>query len=84
MRILHREGWGLAPQPFDAATLYAYSPLEPNGAAGVRVAFPILVSPVGLAAEATVCAMPLQTVARGDNLTLADQLRDWFEELRRR
>jgi hypothetical protein len=41
-------------------------------------------SPAGLAAEATVCAQLLQTVARGDNLTLAEPLRDWSEELRRR
>jgi hypothetical protein len=32
-------------------------------------------SPAGLAAEATVCAQLLQTVARGDNLALEDQLR---------
>ncbi|MGW0538670.1 hypothetical protein [Streptomyces sp. NPDC003032] len=38
----------------------------------------------GFAAEATVCAQLLQTVARGDNLTLEDQLRHWSEELRRR
>jgi hypothetical protein len=29
-----------------------------------------------------VCAMPLQAVARGDNLTFADQFRNWSEELR--
>jgi hypothetical protein len=39
-------------------------------------------SPADLAAEATVCAMPLQAVARGDNLTFADQFRNWSEELR--
>ncbi|MFD9465488.1 hypothetical protein [Streptomyces sp. NPDC060027] len=84
LRILDREGWGRAPQGFDAATLYAYTLLKPDTAARVRDAFPILGSPAGFAAEATVCAQLLQTVARGDNLTLADPLRDWSEELRRR
>ncbi|WP_436847757.1 hypothetical protein [Streptomyces avermitilis] len=84
MRILGWEGWGRAPQGFDAATLYAYSLLQPDVAARVRAAFPVLSGPVGLAAEATVCAQLLQTVARGDNLTLEDQLRHWSEELRRR
>ncbi|MFB7441776.1 hypothetical protein ACFC01_26095 [Streptomyces mirabilis] len=44
----------------------------------------MLGSPAGLAAEATVCAQLLHTVARGDNLTHAEPLRDWSEELRRR
>ncbi|MFM9596570.1 hypothetical protein ACKI1J_42620 [Streptomyces scabiei] len=44
----------------------------------------MLGSPVGLAAEATECAQLLQAVARGDNLTLEEQLRTWAEELRRR
>ncbi|MFJ8469813.1 hypothetical protein [Streptomyces swartbergensis] len=78
------EGWGRAPEGFDAATLYASSLLQPDTAARVREAFPVLSSPAGLAAEATVCAQLLQTVARGDNLILEDQLRDWSEELRRR
>jgi len=46
-------------------------------AARIRDAFPVLGSPAGLAAEATVCAQLLQTVARGDNLVLEDQLRNW-------
>ncbi|MFD9659301.1 hypothetical protein [Streptomyces mirabilis] len=84
LRLLDWEGWGRSPEGFDAATLYAYSPLQPDTAARVRAAFPVLGSPAGLAAEATVCAQLLQTVSRGDNLTLADPLRDWSEELRRR
>ncbi|MEV6408651.1 hypothetical protein AB0M58_37895 [Streptomyces bobili] len=48
----------------------------PGTAARVRVAFPVLGSPAGLAAEGTVCAQLLQTVARGDNLVLEDQLRN--------
>ncbi|WP_257040196.1 hypothetical protein [Streptomyces sp. OK228] len=82
--LLDWEGWGRAPEGFDAATLYAYSLLQPDVAARVRDSFPVLGSPAGLAAEATVCAQLLQTVARGDNLTLVDPLRDWSEELRRR
>ncbi|MGW1728054.1 hypothetical protein ACWCQK_34785 [Streptomyces sp. NPDC002306] len=84
LRILDWEGWGRAPEGFDAATLYAYTLLQPDTAARVRDAFPVLGSPAGLAAEATVCAQLLQTVARGDNLALEDQLRTWAEELRRR
>ncbi|TBO58153.1 hypothetical protein EYS09_18935 [Streptomyces kasugaensis] len=78
------EGWGQAPEGFDYATLYAYTLLQPDTAARVRAAFPVLGSPAGLAAEATVCAQLLQTVDRGDNLILADRLRDWSDELRRR
>ncbi|MEU1266847.1 hypothetical protein [Streptomyces sp. AC04842] len=44
----------------------------------------MLGSPAGLAAEATVCAQLLQTVARGDNLVLEGPLQNWAEELRRR
>ncbi|MCX4461452.1 hypothetical protein OOK58_01925 [Streptomyces sp. NBC_01728] len=84
LRLLDWEGWGRAPEGFDAATLYAYSLIQPNTAARVRDVFPVLGSPAGLAAEATVCAQLLQTVARGDNLVLEDQLRNWAEELRRR
>ncbi|MFJ8509668.1 hypothetical protein [Streptomyces avermitilis] len=84
LRLLDWEGWGQAPQGFDGATLYAYTLLQPNVAARVRAVFPILGSPAGLAAEATVCAQLLQTVSRGDNLTLEGPLRAWSEELRRR
>ncbi|KUO04943.1 hypothetical protein [Streptomyces sp. DSM 15324] len=75
---------GQGPQGFDCATLYAYTLLQPNVAARVHAAFPILGSPAGLAAEATVCAQLLRTVSRGDNLVLEDRLRDWSEDLRRR
>ncbi|WP_257039616.1 hypothetical protein [Streptomyces sp. OV198] len=84
LRILDWEGWGRAPEGFDAATLYAYTLLRPDIAARVRETFPVLGNPDGLAAEATVCAQLLQTVSRGDNLILADPLRNWSEELRRR
>ncbi|WP_225840445.1 hypothetical protein [Streptomyces sp. NK08204] len=84
LRLLDWEGWGRAPEGFDAATLYAYTLLQPGTAARVRAAFPLLGSPAGLAAEAIMCAQLLQTVARGDNLVLEDRLRDWAEELRQR
>ncbi|MFJ9380415.1 hypothetical protein [Streptomyces sp. NPDC101455] len=84
LRLLDWEGWGRAPEGFDAATLYAYTLLQPDTAARIREAFPILGSPAGLAAEATVCAQLLQTVARGDNLIIEGPLRHWAEELRRR
>lgn len=82
--MLDWEGWGSAPAGFDGAMLYAYSLLQPTTAARVRAAFPVLGSPAGLAAEATVCAMLLQTVDRGDNLVLTDQLQEWAADLRRR
>ncbi|WP_244207258.1 hypothetical protein [Streptomyces swartbergensis] len=84
LRILDWEGWGHAPEGFDAATLYAYTLLQPNVAARVRTAFPILGSPAGLAAEATVCTLLKQTMSRGDNLILEGPLRGWAEELIRR
>ncbi|MGN7136335.1 hypothetical protein [Streptomyces pseudogriseolus] len=83
-RLLGWEGWGMAQEGFDAATLYAYVLLQPDTAGRVRTAFPVLGSPAGLAAEATVCAQLLQTVARGDNLVLDGPLRNWAGELRRR
>ncbi|GGU69076.1 hypothetical protein [Streptomyces daghestanicus] len=82
LQLLDWEAWGLAPAGFDGAMLYAYSLLQPVTAARVRAAFPILGTPDGLAAETTVCAMLLQTVDRGDNLPLADQLQQWASELR--
>ncbi|AVH61710.1 MULTISPECIES: hypothetical protein [Streptomyces] len=82
LRILDWEAWGRAPVGFDGATLYAYSLLRPDTAARVRTAFPVLGTPAGLAAEATVCAMLLQTVSRGDNLALDGPLRNWAQELR--
>lgn len=75
---------GRAPEGFDGATLYAYTLLQPDTAARVRTAFPVLGSAAGLSAEATVCAQLLQTVARGGNLVLEIPLRNWSEELRSR
>ncbi|MFE9813173.1 hypothetical protein [Streptomyces sp. NPDC005548] len=84
LRILDWEGWGSAPEGFDAATLYAYTLLQPDTTARVRAAFPVLGSPAGRAAEATVCAQLLQTVARGDNLILGAPLQNWAGQLRGR
>ncbi|MEU3792458.1 hypothetical protein AB0F07_22080 [Streptomyces fructofermentans] len=84
LRILDWEDWGAAPEGYDAATLYAYTLLQPDVAARVRSAFPALGGPAGLAAEATVCAQLLQTVARGDNLVLESRLWAWAEEIRGR
>ncbi|MFC9680363.1 hypothetical protein [Streptomyces sp. NPDC056948] len=84
LQVLDWEGWGGAPVGFDAAMLYAYSLQQPDIAARVRAAFPVLGSPAGLAAEATVCAQLLQTVARGDNLNIEAPLRDWTAEPCRR
>ncbi|MFF4517609.1 hypothetical protein [Streptomyces mirabilis] len=84
LRILDWEGWGRAPAGFGWAMLYAYPLLQPDTAARVRAAFPVLGSPDTLAAEATVCAMLLQTVDRGDNLVLADELGTWAADPWRR
>ncbi|MDG9709640.1 hypothetical protein [Streptomyces sp. DH10] len=84
LRVLDWEGWGTAPEGFDCAMLYAYSLLQPGTAARIRATFPILGSPAGLAAEATACAMLLQTVDRGDNLPLERPLQEWAKELRGR
>ncbi|MER5532606.1 hypothetical protein [Streptomyces mirabilis] len=84
LRLLDWEGWGKAPKGFDAATLYAYSLLQPDTAARVRDAFPVVGSTASLAAEAAVCAQLLQTVVGGDNLVVEDQFRNWAEELRHR
>ncbi|MCF3131677.1 hypothetical protein [Streptomyces olivochromogenes] len=81
--VLGWEGWGRAPEGFDAAALYVYTLLQPDTAARVRDTFPVLGSPASVAAEAVACAMMLQTVARGDSLVLEDQLRTWTEELHR-
>ncbi|WP_432189988.1 hypothetical protein [Streptomyces sp. Tue6028] len=84
LQLLDWEGWGQAPEGFDAATLYAYTLLQPDTAARVRAVFPVLGSPAGLAAEATVCAQLLQTVGRGDNVILEAPLHAWADALRRR
>ncbi|MFJ3762873.1 hypothetical protein [Streptomyces sp. NPDC090080] len=84
LALLDWESWGQAPAGFDGAMLYAYSLLRPDVAARVRAAFLVLGCPDGLAAEAAVCAMLLQTVNRGDNLALEHPLRAWAEELRTR
>ncbi|MEU4655032.1 hypothetical protein AB0G32_14030 [Streptomyces sp. NPDC023723] len=81
LQLLDWESWGLAPAGFDGATLYAYSLLQPLTTARIRAAFPVLGTPAGLAAEATVCAMLLQTVDRGDNLPLAEELQKWAADL---
>jgi len=82
LRVLDWEGWGTAPESFDCAMLYAYSLLRPGIAARLRETFPVLGSPAALAAEATVCAMLLQTVDRGDNLALKGPLQQWAADLR--
>ncbi|MFE2823542.1 hypothetical protein [Streptomyces sp. NPDC059271] len=82
IRLLDWEGWGSAPEGFDAATLYAYTLLQPTTAARIRATFPVLGTPAGRAAEATVCAQLLQTVSRGDNLILEAPLQAWAEGLR--
>ncbi|MFJ4633672.1 hypothetical protein [Streptomyces sp. NPDC088847] len=45
LRILDGEGWGRAPEGYDAAMVYAYSLLPEDVAARIRDAFPVLGRP---------------------------------------
>lgn len=70
------EGWGLAPTGYDAALLHSYSLLVPRVAVRVRGEFAeVLNTPVGRYAELVAITELLHTVARGDNLPLAEPLR---------
>ncbi|KPI31766.1 hypothetical protein ACWGA9_14450 [Streptomyces sp. NPDC054950] len=60
---------GRVPLGFDAAVLYAYTPLQPNFAGATASGLPSPSgSPAGLAAEPSVYAMHLGTVTCGDKV----------------
>jgi hypothetical protein len=76
LRVLDFEGWGLAPVGYDAATLHSYSLLVPPVAARIRSELAqILSTPDGRFAELAVITELLHAAARGDNLALAEPLR---------
>lgn len=76
LHLVDFEGWGLAPAGYDAATLHSYSLLVPPVAARVRseLAY-ILGTTSGRFAELVVITELLHATTRGDNLALAEPLR---------
>ncbi|MGH3872684.1 MAG: hypothetical protein ACRDSR_14440 [Pseudonocardiaceae bacterium] len=77
LHILDWEGWGLAPSGYDAAVLHSYSLLLPRLAARVRSEFALLLgTPTGRFAELVAITQLLHSTTRGNNLDLAEPLRD--------
>jgi hypothetical protein len=76
LMILDWEGWGLAPEGYDAATLHTYSLLVPEVAAQIRVTFEhALNGPNGRFAELAAIAELLHAVSRGELSGLAAPMR---------
>jgi hypothetical protein len=76
LQILDWEGWGLAPAGYDAATLHSYSLLMPVIAERIRAELAeVLGTPGGRFAELVTITEILHSTARGDNLPLAEPLR---------
>ena len=76
LSILDWEGWGVAPDGYDAAMLHSYSLLVPTVAARVRDQFAGLFgTSTGRFAELAVITELLHTTTYGDNLELAAPLR---------
>jgi hypothetical protein len=74
--ILDWEGWGTAPTGYDAAMLHSYSLLVPTIAARIRYELAhLLDTRNGRFAELAVITELLHTRANGDNLELAEPLR---------
>jgi len=85
LHILDWEGWGLAPSGYDAATLHSHSLLIPRLAAQVRSELAhLLDNATGRFAELVVITQLLHSTSRGDNLELAEPLRDRAALLLRR
>ncbi|MFN2494977.1 MAG: hypothetical protein ABR608_03575 [Pseudonocardiaceae bacterium] len=77
LHILDWEGWGLAPRGYDAAVLHSYSLLLPRLAARVRSVFaPLFDTPTGRFAELVAITQTLHSATRGNNLDLAEPLRN--------
>jgi hypothetical protein len=77
LRILDWEGWGLAPTGYDAATLYIHSLLVPAAATTIRYELShLLDTPAGQFAELVVITEVLHGTTRGDNLDLAQPVRN--------
>jgi hypothetical protein len=74
--ILDWEGWGNAPAGYDAATFHSYSLLVPAVAARIQHEFAeLLDTTAGRFAELAVITELLHTTTHGDNLELAEPLR---------
>lgn len=77
LHVLDWEGWGLAPTGYDAATLHSHSLLVPALATRIRTELAsVLDTPAGRFAELVVITELLHSTARGDNLELAEPLRN--------
>jgi len=77
LRILDWEGWGLAPHGYDAAVLHSYSLRLPHLATWIRSELAhLLATPSGRFAELAVITQLLHSTTRGDNLELAQPLRN--------
>ncbi|HEU0089272.1 MAG TPA: hypothetical protein VFQ77_16765 [Pseudonocardiaceae bacterium] len=77
LRLLDWEGWGLAPRGYDAAVLHSHSLLLPRLAARVRSEFaPLFDTPTGRFAELVAITQTLHSTTRGNNLDLAEPLRN--------
>jgi hypothetical protein len=77
LHILDWEGWGLAPSGYDAAVLHSYSLLLPRLAARVRGELVFLLdNPAGRFAELVAITQTLHSTTRGNNLDLAEPLRN--------
>jgi hypothetical protein len=82
LHIFDWEGWGLAPTGYDVAMLHSYSLLVPALAARIRTEFDdLLETAAGRHAELVAIAELLHSTTRGDNLHLADALRDRAHEI---
>lgn len=74
--ILDWEGWGTAPEGYDAAMLHSYSLLVPAVAARIREELADLLDTcIGRFAELAIITELLHTTTHGDNLELAEPLR---------
>jgi hypothetical protein len=77
LHVLDWEGWGLAPTGYDAAVLHNYSLLVPSVATRIRSELAhILGTPAGRFAELAVITQLLHSTTHGDNLELAEPLRN--------
>jgi hypothetical protein len=74
--VLDFEGWGTAPEGYDAATLHTYSLLVPQVGARIRTELAhVLDTPAGRYAELAVITERLHATARGEHPLLAEPLR---------
>lgn len=76
LHMLDWEGWGLAPTGYDAAMLHSYSLLVPGSAARIRAELAdVLETPAGRFAELVTITELLQGMTHGDDVPLAQSLR---------